>query len=85
VLEVAAPGKQKLPVVRPMAYRTQLICAGQVLDGTGFVRDRGKPAPTGRELGSRGGADRRGWTVKSEARRAAEKARLKKARTRRAY
>lgn len=72
-----------------MAYRTQLICAGQVLDGTGFLRDRGKPAPTGRELvcknGSRGGADRRGWTVKSEARRAAEKDRLKKARTRRAH
>jgi len=41
VQEVAAPGKQKLPVIRPMVYSNQFICAGQVLDGTSFARDRG--------------------------------------------
>ena len=46
VLEVAAPGKQKLPVIRPMVYRIQLFALVRCWIVRASPGIAGKPAPT---------------------------------------
>lgn len=50
MLEVAAPGKQKLPVIRPMVYRIKLFALVRCWIVRASPGIAGKPAPAGREL-----------------------------------